>query len=157
MEKKKVKIRDKKALALNIFSGCFGFVILLMIVSFIFRIVSPQKLQSEPTNKIDFIVVTPPLQINIMNACGTDGIAKKLKGFLNSNKYNVAGVGNLLSIAEKSYIKCNFIDSKTLDLATELGINESMIKTSQNNSVNQAVSVVIGSDYLMLKPFRGNK
>ncbi|TAL69995.1 MAG: LytR family transcriptional regulator [Bacteroidetes bacterium] len=154
MEKKTIKIRDKKAIALNIFSACFGFVILLMLVSFIFRITYPQQLQSKPTSNVELVIPAPPMQISIMNACGVDGMAKKLKSFLNQNKYNVVSIGNLTSVAEKSYIKCSFTDSKTLGLASELGIDESMLKSSQNNVQNQSITIVIGKDYSLLKPFK---
>ena len=153
MEKKKIKLRDKKALALNIFSGCFGFVILLMLSSFIFRITYPNQLQSKTTNIVEIAVPEPPLPITLINACGTDGIAKKLKAFLNPNRYNVTSTGNLNTLAEKSYIKCNYTNSKILSLAAEIGIDESLVKTSTNNSQNQQITVILGKDYLLLKPF----
>jgi hypothetical protein len=155
MEKKNIKVRDKKALVLNIFSGCFGFVILLMLLSFIFRIAAPQQLQSKATNTIEVVNLNQPLKISIVNACGVDGIAKKLKGIINSNKYTILKVGNLNSFAEKSYIKCNSIDSNILELAAEIGIDESMIKSAQNYSSDNIITVVIGKDFSQLKLIKG--
>ncbi|MCL5991057.1 MAG: LytR C-terminal domain-containing protein [Bacteroidetes bacterium] len=157
MEKKKIKNVNKKALALNIFSGCFGFVILLMVLSFIYRIVSPAQLQSQSTGYTEIVNVNQAVQVNILNACSVGGLAKKVKDYLNKQGIEVVSIGNTSSPVGKSYLIGGSDENKSLNLASILGIDKSMLKTQKNNSDNQIISVVIGKDYSQLKPFKGIK
>lgn len=157
MEKKKIKIRDKKALALNIFSGCFGFVILLMLLSFTYRILSPEQLQSKVTGYSEIATVNRTVQVNILNSCSVDGLAKKVKDYLNKQGIDVVSIGNLSSPVEKSYIKGGSDENNALNLASIMGIDKSMLKTELDNSPNRVLSVIIGKDYSQLKPFKGIK
>ncbi|OGU12659.1 MAG: hypothetical protein A2X61_10935 [Ignavibacteria bacterium GWB2_35_12] len=155
MEKKKIKNLDKKALVLNIFSGFFGFVILLMILSFTYRILSPEQLQSKVTGYSEIVPVNQTVQVNIINACSVDGIAKKMKDYLNKQGIKVVSIGNSSSPVEKSFIKGGSDENKSLNLASIIGIDKSLIKTQQKNSDYQIISVVIGKDFSQLKPFKG--
>lgn len=154
MEKKKIRVKDKKAFALNIFSGCFGFVILLMVLSFIYRIVSPTQLQSKATGYTEIVRVKQIVKVNILNACNVDGIAKKVKDYLNKQGIDVISTGNSSSASDRTYIIGGSDNNKSMNLASIMGIDKSMIKGQQSDSDNLNFSIVIGKDYAQLKPFK---
>ena len=126
-----------------------------MILSFTYRILSPEQLQSKVTGYSEIVPVNQTVQVNIINACSVDGIAKKMKDYLNKQGIKVVSIGNSSSPVEKSFIKGGSDENKSLNLASIIGIDKSLIKTQQKNSDYQIISVVIGKDFSQLKPFKG--
>jgi len=99
-------------------------------------------------------VENPSYQIDVLNGCGVEDVAFQITQYLRSKGFDVIDYGNYDLIVNESFIidHVGWPDTAKV-IAKALGIDESKIVRSKSNYYNE-FTVVIGKDYIMLKPFK---
>ena len=120
----------------------------------------PQQEQQSDT----FVKAT---QVEILNGCGQQGVAKILANKLKLLKYDVVNTGNYLKRG-KSYFKVKrtrMIDqlntkksrSRCLKLAKAMGLSPKQVQSFSNPNPIADITIIIGLDYKKLPIFKGKK
>ena len=95
------------------------------------------------------------IQLNILNGTNNKGIARQAMNYLRDRGFDVVEINNYESIVKKSFILDLVNDSLSAhNVAFAVGIGDSMILKRIDSSLYLRVSLIIGQDYLQLKPFR---
>lgn len=96
------------------------------------------------------------IQAEVMNGCGTGGVADRFTDFLRNNKVDIVNVGNYLSFDVNKTMVIDRSGNKATaqKIARMLGIREENIVEQVNNDYFLDVTIVIGSDYKTLNPFK---
>ncbi|CUS76382.1 LytR cell envelope-related transcriptional attenuator [Candidatus Kryptonium thompsonii] len=99
-------------------------------------------------------VENPSYQIDVLNGCGVEDVAFQITQYLRSKGFDVIDYGNYDLIVNESFIidHVGWPDTAKV-IAKALGIDEGKIVRSKSNYYNE-FTVVIGKDYIMLKPFK---
>lgn len=102
-----------------------------------------------------FVKAGEHIQVNVVNACGRTGMAQKFTEFLRARKFDVP---------EYSTAKTREPFSKVIDrvgdptsaqkVAYALGIAPERIETEIDSSLYLRASVIIGEDYMSLRPMK---
>jgi len=93
------------------------------------------------------------IQVNVMNACGADGVAKKFSEFLRARKFDVPEYGNADRMEAESMVINRVGDSVSArKVAYALGIPPERVITDIDSSLYVRATVVIGADYTTLRP-----
>ena len=97
-------------------------------------------------------------QVEVLNGCGTSGIAKSVTDFLRKSEIDVVYLGN--------YKNFNLSKSQVIDrsgnpdiarrIARILGISEAQVKTDIDKTKQLKASILLGKDYKNLTPFKNN-
>ncbi len=106
-------------------------------------------------------------QVEILNGCGQQGIAKVLAEKLRALKYDVVNTGNYLKRG-KPYFKVKktrMIDQlntkksrkKCLKLAKEMGLSSKQVQSFSNPNPIADITIILGADYNKLPIFKGKK
>jgi calcineurin-like phosphoesterase len=112
---------------------------------------STSQMTKQPSNKT--------LQIDVQNGTGVQGIANKVMEYLRSKGFDVVEMGNFSS----QDIKTSMVIDRTGNtknaklIAQSLGIPEKNIIEQVNRNYFLDATVVVGRDYLELKPFKENQ
>lgn len=102
-----------------------------------------------------FVKAGEHIQIEVVNACGVDGMATKFTEFLRARKFDVVEYSNARSREPYSRVIDRIGDSASArKVAYALGIAEKHIDTEIDSSRYLRASVVIGLDYQGLRPAR---
>ena len=120
---------------------------------------TPVARQEEPQNT--FMKAT---QVEILNGCGQQGVAKILADKLKALKYDVVNTGNYLKRG-KPYFKVSktkMIDQlntkksrkKCLELAKTIGLSPKQVQSYSNPNPIADITIVIGQDYKKLPIFQ---
>jgi hypothetical protein len=125
--------------------------ILIILVSVILKFSnSDYKFSSEE----EITVQNPSYQIDVQNGCGVEDVAFQVVQFLRTKGFDVIDYGNYETTVKESFIIDHIGKPDTARLiAKVLGINEDKIVISKSKHYNE-FTVVIGLDYIMLKPFK---
>ncbi len=93
-------------------------------------------------------------QINVLNGCGVEDVAFQVAQYLRVKGFDVIDYGDYETTVNESFI-IDRIGKPDIarSIAKELGIDESRIVNSKSKYYNE-FTVVIGKDYIMLKPFK---
>ncbi len=99
---------------------------------------------------------TEIIQAEVLNGCGISGIADIFKDYLRSKKIDVVTTGNYsnFDVLNSFVIDRMGNKKKALYIAKLLGIDKKNIITRINRDYFLDITVVIGKDYLKLKPLR---
>jgi len=111
----------------------------------------PEKLQP----------VAQKLQIEILNGCGVNGIARRATNFSRNHDLDVVSMGNYRK-ENRDYFKVQetqvigwIEDRHAIEkIAGIFGISKSNISMKKDRNKQLAASVVLGADYKKLKPFK---
>jgi calcineurin-like phosphoesterase len=109
------------------------------------------QITKQPSNKT--------LQIDVQNGTGVQGVAGKVLEYLRSKGFDVVEMGNFSS----QDIKTSMVIDRTGNtknanlVAQSLGISEKNVIEQVNRNYFLDATVVIGRDYLELKPFKENR
>ena len=128
--------------------------VVLMLSSFILRLSNPPVDNTldesiEPTNETEEII-----QVNVLNACGKNGLASEVQQFLIERGYDVVSIGNYDSNLENSVIIDRLGDiNSTNKVAYALGMQETQVRSEIDSSQLVRSTIIIGKDYFTLKPF----
>lgn len=111
------------------------------------------------TNQITKQPSGSTLQIDVQNGSGVQGVANKFTDYLRANGYDVVEMGNFSS----SDIKTSMVIDRAGNMrnakkvAQSLGISEKYVIQQINKNYFLNATVVIGKDYMDLKPLTQNQ
>ncbi len=147
-------ITDPKKLRSTGFSALlvlFLVVVGVLAYSFIQRNVLDPPVESDKAN-------VPPrqvIQIDLLNGCGVNGAASKFTNYLRARGYDVVEMKNYKTFdVKESLIIDRAGDIETAKrVAYALGVRETNIIQQINHDYFVDVSVVVGKDFGLLKPY----
>ena len=129
--------------------------VFLMLSSFISRMVIEPPIDNELDPNIVKSNAQEVIQVNVLNACGENGLAGKVRNYLRSRGYDVVEIGNYEPSLTKSIVIDRVGDPKSsLKVAYALGISDSLVYSEVDSNMFLRASVVIGKDFVDLKPFK---
>ncbi len=101
-------------------------------------------------------VPTEMIQVEVLNGCGVSGLADIFKDFLRKKNIDVVSSGNYTNFdVEETIIIDRIGNKKKAEFVAELlGVPKSRVITRINKDYFLDVSIVLGRDYLTLKPLR---
>ena len=103
--------------------------------------------------------VTPvkqKMQVEVLNGCGTAGIAKSVTDFLRKSEIDVVYLGNYknFKVAKSQVIDRTGNLENARKIARILGVNEKQVKSEIDKSKQLKASILLGKDYKSLTPFK---
>jgi hypothetical protein len=122
---------------------------------------APIEQQDEQVEIISIPPLEENIQIEILNGCGINGIAKIFQSYLREQGFDVVNTDNYLVGGKRHW---DLKESKIIDhmghteqaeaLARSLGISLDKIEVKESETAIYDMSVVIGKDYKKLKGFQ---
>ena len=95
------------------------------------------------------------IQVNVVNACGVNGVALKFTEFLRARKFDVPEYGTEKTLERFSKVIDRIGDPISAQkVAYALGIPPERIETEIDSSLYLRATVVIGEDYQTLRPMQ---
>jgi hypothetical protein len=133
--------------------------VLLAIVIFLFYIFFAKLSGNNVEQKKNItkkFVPTEMIQVEVLNGCGVSGLADIFKDFLRKKNIDVVSSGNYTNFDVEQTIIIDRIGNKKKAeyVAGLLGVPKSRVITRINKDYFLDVSIVLGRDYLTLKPLR---
>jgi hypothetical protein len=116
----------------------------------------PQNRQAFPVEekKIETPPINRTIQLEVLNGCGTQGVAKIFSKKLKSHKYDVVSSGNYLKNGKTYWkvLKTKIIDNtgnreNAEKLSEIIGIDSKYIESKITQSPIADITIVIGKDY----------
>lgn len=120
----------------------------------------PAPSTQEQTGIQDVPVTQPEkkIQVEILNGCGKEGIAKIFQAYLQEKGFDVVNTDNYIEngkrrwdIAESMVIDQTGNSGPAKDLARTLGIADKKIVSKPTPNAIYDLSIVLGRDYFILK------
>lgn len=149
------QIKITKNHIINGVLGLLGIFTFILFFSFIYRLVISPSVdpyvseENKQTSKKQEVI-----QINVLNACGVDGLASKAKEYLRRRGFDVVEIGNYSEVLNHSLICDRIGDSESADkVAYAMGISKKSVISQVDSSLYIRASVIIGNDFFELKPF----
>jgi hypothetical protein len=125
----------------------------MMLTSFLVRVVFNPPVDAK-VKESDKITMQEVIQVNVLNACGTSGLASKAKEFLRARGFDVVEIGNSEKRYEKTVIVDRLGDSVSVKkVARAFGVSDSLIIRQIDSSMFLRATILIGKDFSTLKPF----
>ncbi len=133
--------------------------VLSAIVIYLFFILVQNLLGDENAAESDIkrkYVPTEIIQAEVLNGCGVSGLADIFKDYLRSKKIDVVSTANYqnFDVLETFIVDRIGDKEKAYYVADLLGIKKKNVITRINRDYFLDMSIVIGKDYLQLKPLR---
>jgi len=134
-----------------------NFTILLLSVVIIFLtysiITKVDYFSSNSNDKENVGVNKKPVQLEVLNGCGVNGVAEKFTDYLRAGNFDVVNIGNYRSfdIDHSLLIDRTGNMSNAFKIASTLGIEKNNIIQQVNKEYFLDVTLVIGKDYKRLK------
>lgn len=95
------------------------------------------------------------IQINVVNACGADGVARRFTEYLRARRFDVAEIQTAKHPENRSYVIDHVGDTVSArKVAYALGIPQQQVRTAIDSTLYLRASVVIGADYRTLRPMQ---
>jgi hypothetical protein len=137
-----------KDIALDVIIVVLIILVIYLSYSFIIRTFVNPPVDYKSNEKI--------IQIDVLNGCGTSGIAVKFTEFLRVRGFDVLEMGNYKSfdVQETLVIDRTGDIENAYKVAQALGINKKNVIKQISPDSYLDCSVVIGKDYTSLKPMR---
>jgi len=113
-------------------------------------------LKNEPAEPIQSDSLKTKIRVEVLNGCGTTGIADKLTDYLRRCSFDVVNIGNYRSFE----VETSIIIDRTGNIyyaeqvALAMGLSEENIISQVNKEYLLDVSVILGKDYQKLLPLR---
>jgi hypothetical protein len=128
---------------------------LLLVMANVFKAFAP------PINPViersdELVKEGDQIQINILNGCGDQGVARRTMDFMRTTGFDVVEIENYSRFS----VRQTFIIDRVGDTvsarktARALGISDSLYVVRVDSTLYVRCSVVIGKDYRVLKPFQ---
>ena len=134
--------------------GLLGLLVCGMLTSFLVRITHP-PVDSSLEGSVNGITKQERIQVNVLNACGKNGLAANTKEFLRKFKFDVVEIGNYHEKENNSYVIDRLGDRESAEkVAYAMGIPDSCIVTEVDSSLFIRTSIVLGKNYAKLDPFK---
>ncbi len=107
----------------------------------------PTELQRTASEKI--------IQLNILNASGSRGLAATMTDYLRARGFDVVEFGNYDTLLDRSIVIDRVDDSaSTARVAYSIGIADTLCRREVDSTLYLRCTIIIGKDYPSLKPFR---
>ena len=108
---------------------------------------------SNSNDKENVGVNKKPVQLEVLNGCGVNGVAEKFTDYLRAGNFDVVNIGNYRSfdIGHSLLIDRTGNMSNAFKIASTLGIEKNNIIQQVNKEYFLDVTLVIGKDYKRLK------
>lgn len=95
------------------------------------------------------------IQINIINATGIQGLAKSAMNYCRDRGFDVVEISTSDSLFQHSYVIDHLSDTMSAkNVAYAMGIPDSCIRHDYDTTLYLRSSVIIGKNYMSLKPFQ---
>lgn len=95
------------------------------------------------------------IQVNVINACGVDGMAARITEFLRARRFDVPEFGTAAVLEPNSKVIDRVGDLESaLKVAYALGIDRTHVYTEIDSTLHLRATVIIGEDYLRLRPHK---
>jgi hypothetical protein len=95
------------------------------------------------------------IQLNIINASGKQGVAKKTMNYYRERGFDVVEISTADTFSSISYVINHLSDTVSArNVAYAIGLSDTTIKHDYDTTLYLRASVVIGTDYYKLKPFK---
>ncbi|MFZ9759842.1 MAG: LytR C-terminal domain-containing protein [Candidatus Kapaibacteriota bacterium] len=95
------------------------------------------------------------IQLNIINATGVQGLAKKATNYFRDRGFDVVEISTSDSLQDDSYVIDHLSDTVSArNVAHALGLADSTIRHDYDTNLYLRASVVLGKNYQSLKPFK---
>lgn len=96
-----------------------------------------------------------PLQINVLNGCGINGVGTTMTKYSRKLGYDVVEMGNYktFDVEQSIIIDRSGKMNEAQELALSLGIDKKNVIQQFSNDQLVSASIVIGKDYKSLKPW----
>ncbi len=95
------------------------------------------------------------IQLNVINASGQQGIAKKTMNYYRERGFDVVEISTADTLSNISFVIDHLSDTiSARNVAYAIGLSDSTIKHDYDTTLYLRASVVIGTDYFKLKPFQ---
>jgi hypothetical protein len=127
----------------------------LIIASNVYKSLAP------PINPIiersdDLVREGDQIQINLLNGCGDQGVARRTMNYLRSMGFDVVEIDNYSRFSvQRSFVIDRVGDSiSTIKTAKAMGIDDSLRVVRIDSTMYVRCSVVLGKDYRNLKPYQ---
>jgi len=102
-----------------------------------------------------FVKAGEHIQVNVINACGANGVAQKFTEFLRARKFDVPEYGTDRQLAPFSKVIDRIGDPiSARKVAYALGIAPERIETDIDSSLYLRATVLVGMDYESLRPMK---
>jgi hypothetical protein len=135
--------------------GLLGVAVLSLGYSFVVRMFFAPPMDSRIKSDEMKLGKEEVIQVMILNATGEQNIAKKTMDYLRNRSFDVVDIDNDRTIRTRSIVIDAIGDSlSSQKVAYALGIDEAMIISDIDSSLFLQCKVVLGKDYLTLKPFK---
>ena len=132
----------------------FGLIVIVMLSSFINRVIISPPVQAEIDNGANTSQNDVVIQVNVLNACGETGLAAKVMEFLRLRGFDVVEIGNYPKKEEKSFVLDRLGDVRSArKVAYAIGVPDSLVVSALDSTLFVRSTVVIGKDFPLLKPF----
>lgn len=130
-------------------------VILIFVVSIIFKFASNPKPEMESEKNLGRMTNNEMIQISVLNGCGIKGLAGEVRDYLRDKGFDVVDVANFNKQVNSSFVIDRIGDTTSaMKLAQAMGLSKAKIIHDVDSSIFLRSSIVLGSDYKKLKPFR---
>ncbi|BDQ02698.1 LytR C-terminal domain-containing protein [Ignavibacterium sp.] len=138
---KKSRQQQKFLAVINLLLAAVSVTLLIVIITKILPLFEKEK---QPANKTSHII-----QVEVLNACGTAGLADKFTDLLRSKKFDVVKTGNFASFDIDNSFVIDRVGNKdyAYSLADSIGIPKSNVIQQFNKNYYLDVTLVIGKDF----------
>lgn len=138
---KKSRQQQKFLAVINLLLAAVSVTLLIVIIT---KILPLFEKEEQPENKTSHII-----QVEVLNACGTAGLADKFTDLLRSKKFDVVKTGNFASFDIDNSFVIDRVDNKdyAYSLADSIGIPKSNVIQQFNKNYYLDVTLVIGKDF----------
>ncbi len=143
-----------KNLLLNIIIFALSAIVIYLLFIF-FTKITGTEIQSNKT-LVKKYVPTKIIQVEVLNGCGISGLADTFKEYLRRKNIDVVQTGNYVNFDVDSTLIIDRIGNlkQAEYVADLLGVSKRRVITRINKDYFLDVSIVLGRDYLSLKPTR---
>jgi len=115
-----------------------------------------EKKQQEKSTQPVVNPIKQKTQVEVLNGCGTAGIAKSVTDFLRKSEIDVVYLGNYknFNVTKSQVIDRSGNPENARKVARILGISEKQVKSDIDKSKQLKASILLGKDYKILTPFK---
>jgi hypothetical protein len=145
-------LQGSRRVGLNVLIGFLAIVVVYLTYSFISRNILNPPVDANKGR----VAAGEVIQIDLLNGCGVANAAQKFTGYLRARGYDVVEMKNYktFDVKESLIIDRGGSIETAKKVAYALGVKEKNIVQQINHDYFVDVSVVVGKDFALLKPYQ---
>lgn len=154
--KKPSKNINVKSSASSLFLNLIIFFLGLVILYMGYSVFAKLKKRDAAEDQFNKKTASRIVQLEVLNGCGTSGIADKFTEYLRRKNFDVVQMGNYISFDVDKTIVIDRTGNKANaeKVAESLGIDKKNIIQQLNDDYFLDVSLIVGRDYYQLNPYK---